>query len=179
VSAVAGNTTVTLDWTPPVDQGGAPVVRYRMTNVEFGWSVDTDYEAQHPYTLSGLTNGVAVSFTVAAVNAIGEAGPASAATAQVTPVAPAAPGAPTGLSGAASDSSAVLSWTAPTSIGGAAITGYRVTPYIDDVAQQAITTPTAATSYRVVASRTASPTRSRWRRSTPRALARIRASRAR
>jgi hypothetical protein len=147
--ATAGDGAVTLDWDAPASDGGAPVLRYRMTNVEFGWSLDTDYEAQHPYTLSGLEQGVPVSFNIRAIGATGEVGAASANTAQVTPMAPSAPDAPTGLTGTSGNNRVSLSWTAPVFNGGSSITSYQITPYIAGVAQTAINTGTSGTSYSV------------------------------
>ena len=63
--------------------------------------------------------------------------------------APSPPGAPTGVTGTAGNASANLSWTAPASNGGSAITSYRITPYIGAAAQTPVVTPTAATSYTV------------------------------
>ena len=40
------------------------------------------------------------------------------------------PGAPSGVTGSPRDRGAALSWTAPASNGGSAISGYRITPYI-------------------------------------------------
>ena len=59
------------------------------------------------------------------------------------------PGAPTGVAGIAGDSSAALSWTAPSSNGGSPITGYRVTPYIGANAQTPILTGSTSTMYTV------------------------------
>ena len=83
-------------------------------------------------TVDALTNGTAYTFTVTATNAVGT-GPASAATVAVTPDgAPAvAPDAPTDASAAAGDSQANITWTAPGSDGGAAITSYQVQALVD------------------------------------------------
>ena len=62
------------------------------------------------------------------------------------PPAPSVPGAPTGVSAAAGDASATVTWTAPASNGGANITNYEVTPYIGASAQAAVYTGSAATS---------------------------------
>jgi hypothetical protein len=89
-------------------------------------------------TLTGLTNGTTYTFTVSASNANG-AGPASAPSNAVTPSAPSAPGAPTGVTATAGNTSAAVSWTAPTNTGGSAITSYKVTPYIGSTAQTPMT----------------------------------------
>jgi hypothetical protein len=48
---------------------------------------------------------------------------------------PTAPGAPTGVTATAGNTSVTVSWTAPASNGGSAITSYTVTPYIGSTAQ--------------------------------------------
>jgi predicted phage tail protein len=152
VTGTAGNAQVGLGWTAPASDGGSPVTGYRITPY-IGAAAQTPVTtgtAATSHTVTGLTNGTAYTFTVAAINAVGT-GPDSAASAPVTPSAPApsAPGAPTGVTGIPGDGEVALSWVAPASDGGAAITGYRLTPYIAAVAQTPVTTPTAATTYTV------------------------------
>ena len=57
----------------------------------------------------------------------------------VTSSQPTAPGAPTGVTATAGNGSANVSWTAPSSNGGSAITSYTVTPYIGSTAQAPVT----------------------------------------
>ena len=66
--------------------------------------------------VTGLTNGTAYTFTVAATNSAGT-GTASAASSAVTPMA--APSAPTDVVATAGNASASLTWVAPASDGGA------------------------------------------------------------
>jgi hypothetical protein len=68
------------------------------------------------------------------------------ATATVATVAAAAtaPGAPAAVNASAGTASATVTWSAPASDGGSAITGYLVTPYVGVVAQTPITTANVA-----------------------------------
>jgi hypothetical protein len=74
-------------------------------------------------TVTGLTNGTAYTFTVVAHNTQGDS-PASSASSAITPAT--TPTAPQGVHATAGDGSVTVSWTAPTSSGGAPITSYRV-----------------------------------------------------
>ena len=124
VSAVAGNASATVSWTAPASNGGSVITGYTVTpSVGMPITVGNVTNA----TLSGLTNGTALTFTVKAINAIGNSSVSSSSSA-ITPAA--VPGAPTGVSAVAGDASATVYWNAPASNGGSAITGYTVTPSV-------------------------------------------------
>src|SRR5437588_208756 len=131
LSATAGNGRVTLSWSPPASDGGAAIIGY---DVYMGTSSRGESESPvsgglitgTSYTVSGLANGTTYYFTADAVNRANLHSTASAET-SATPAAPVtAPGAPRGLTATAGDAQVSLSWQAPGSDGGAAITGYRV-----------------------------------------------------
>jgi hypothetical protein len=82
-TATAGNAQATVTFTAPGSQGGGPITGYRATSTPGGI---TATGAASPITVTGLTNGTAYTFTVAAQNA-GGFGPESAASNSVTPVA--------------------------------------------------------------------------------------------
>jgi hypothetical protein len=145
VGGTSGDTQVTLSWTAPASDGGSAITGYVVTPSIGG-------VAQAPVTfasvattefVTGLTNGTAYTFTVAAINGVGT-GPASTPSAAVTPAT--TPGAPSGVGGTSGDTQVTLSWTAPASDGGSAITGYVVTPSIGGVAQAPVTFASVATT---------------------------------
>jgi titin len=148
VSGVAGNTVVALSWTAPASDGGSAVTGYVVTPSIGGVAqIPVAFSsAATTQTVTGLTNGTAYTFAVAALNGVGT-GPNSAPSAAVTPATEA--GAPSGVSGVAGNTVVALSWTAPASDGGSAVTGYVVTPSIGGVAQTPVTFTSGATTQNV------------------------------
>ncbi len=137
-TATAGNASATVTWTAPTNDGGSAITGYEITPF-IGTTAQTPIDVGNVTTddVTGLTNGTAYTFTVAATNTVGT-GDASAASNAVTPEAPTAPGAPTIGTATAGNASATVTWTAPTNDGGSAITGYEITPFIGTTAQTPI-----------------------------------------
>ncbi len=126
VSATAGNGQASVSWTAPASDGGSEITGYTVTSTPGGLTATT--KGKTTDKVKGLTNGTAYTFTVTATNAAGDS-LASGASAAVTPSKgpTTVPGSPTGVSATAGDTQVTVSWTAPASDGGSAITGYTVT----------------------------------------------------
>ena len=130
-SGTSGNTQVSLSWSAPASNGGSAITGYQVqvsTSAAGSYSNATGCTANATSTgttctATGLTNGTAYYFKIAAINAAGT-GTASSASSGVTPyTVPGTPAAPTGTS---ANASVALSWSAPASNGGSAVTGYQV-----------------------------------------------------
>lgn len=80
-SATAGDTQASVTFSAPIFTGGAAITGYTATSNPGGF---TGTSASSPLTVTGLTNGVAYTFTVTATNSVGT-GAASAATSSTTP----------------------------------------------------------------------------------------------
>jgi len=140
VTATAGNAQATVSWTPAPD--GQTITSFTVHNSFASNGIlvpDVIVTAPAGTTVvptsvvvTGLTNGVTYQFEVAATDSVGT-GPFSAPSNSVTPFAPTVPTAPTNVSATAGDASAQVAWTASTSNGGSAITGYTVTARINGV----------------------------------------------
>ena len=103
---------------------GSTITKYTVTS-SGGQTCTTPNGSATTCTVTGLTNGTAYTFTVTATNGLGT-GPASTPSAPATPST--IPGAPTGVVATSfANAQSVVSWTAPASNGGAAITNYTVT----------------------------------------------------
>lgn len=119
VSATLASQSTQVSWTAPVSNGGATITLYTVTGSPSGSCTTSTTSC----TITGLTNGTSYSFTVTATNAAGT-GPASAP-ATVTPAA--VPSAPQDVTAIPGNSQATISWLAPATDNGAAITSYTVT----------------------------------------------------
>jgi fibronectin type 3 domain-containing protein len=127
--ASAGNASVVLSWTVPNSDGGSPITGYNVyrgtaPGGEGGTPVATNV-ASSSFTDTGLANGTTYYYKVAAVNAAGTSPQSGEASATPQPAAT-APSAPQSLTAVGSNGAVQLSWTAPASNGGAAVTGYNV-----------------------------------------------------
>jgi titin len=126
VAGTSGNAQVALTWSAPVTTGGAVVTDYEIQYSSNGttWTTFSDsVSTTASVTVTGLTNGTAYTFRVAAVNGAGT-GTYSTASSSVTPFT--TPGTPTSVTPTRGNGQVSLSWTAPVSNGGSAIIQYRV-----------------------------------------------------
>ena len=89
VSGAPRDSAVALTWTAPVLDGGSAITSYRIVPYigNTAQTAVTTPSAATGFTVTGLHNGTAYTFTVAANNAVGT-GPASDPSAPVTPAVP-------------------------------------------------------------------------------------------
>ena len=126
-TAVAGNTTATVTFAAPANNGGA-ITGYTVISSPGGGVDSNSGSTGLTHVITGLTNGVPYTFTVLATNAAGTSS-ASPASAAVTPMVPALPGAPTSVvATAGAGGTATVTFAAPAS-NGSPITGYIVNSF--------------------------------------------------
>jgi len=137
VRMTPGNTTVTVRWHPPVNTGGRPITAYEvipyLNNLALGINVFNSTATSQ--VIFGLKNGRSYTFKVAAKNSVGWSR-LSARSDFVTVGVPLPPGAVTAVTG---KGRATVSWHAPPSNNGSAVSSYRVTPLLDGAVQAART----------------------------------------
>ncbi len=95
-------------------------------------------------SVTGLAAASTYHFRVVASNAAGTSDGVDQTFA--TPASATTPSAPTGVIATAASKQALVSWTAPSSNGGSAITSYAVTPYVGASAQTPVEVAASATS---------------------------------
>ena len=135
VGATPGDQSATVTWTAPTDDGGTAITGYDVSVYDaLGALIDglggTAGPTDSSFEVTGLDNGTAYQFAVAAVNTAGTS-PLSTLTGPVTPVS--VPGAPTDVTAIPVDVQTAgitngvvtVSWTAPDN-NGSNITGYTV-----------------------------------------------------
>ena len=149
-TATAGIRSATVDWTAPSDEG--PAINGYVLTPYIGATAQTAIDLGNVLTdnVTGLTNGATYTFTVAATNVEGT-GAASPASNSVT--LPTVPGAPTVIGVTAGKGSVKVTWKAPSSDGGSAITHYVIKPSsgspvtVGDVTSDTVTRLTNGTAY--------------------------------
>ena len=117
------NSTATVTWDPPADDGGVPISEYLISSLPptLNYSVSSSTRS---VLATGLAKGVEYRFWVTAISNSGT-GPPSAPSNAVTAFTP--PGAPTGAVATPLVESAEVNWTAPADEGDAPIDSYTVT----------------------------------------------------
>ena len=124
VATVAGDASVEVTWSAPVDTGGAPLTTYTATAAPGGETCTTSSTG---CTIGDLSNGTTYDISVTASN---EAGLTSSPSAPVTATPQSLlPGAVVDLKvryrGTYGVRTAIFTWSQPVSIGASEISGYR------------------------------------------------------
>ena len=123
VSASSGDSSATVKWTAPADDGGSSLTGYIITVRPGETIVTVDSARSTSEVVGSLTNGLSYTFTVKAVNAAGNSAE-SDTTRSVTPLG--IPDAPTSVTASAGNTNALINWDAPSGDGGSSVTGYTI-----------------------------------------------------
>jgi YVTN family beta-propeller protein len=120
IAASAGNAQATVTFTAAASNGSA-IISYTATSAPEGRTATGN---SSPLTVTGLTNDMVYAFTVHATNAVGS-GPESTVSNSVVPRT--VPGAPRSVIASPGNQEATITFLAPLSDNGAAITSYTAT----------------------------------------------------
>ncbi len=135
LSAVSGDSQVSLSWNPVAGASGYNVYKSNVSGV-YEMNTASVTSSVYSYDVTGLTNGTTYYFVVRAINVSVVSEPsnemsATPATEAVPPIVlpaiPVAPAVPTGVAAVAGNGNATISFTVPADDGGSAITSYVVT----------------------------------------------------
>jgi len=125
LEAYAGNCYVNLTWSPPADDGGAPITEYRiyrstsLGNEQFLAVVSSEITW---YNDTLVANGITYYYYVTAVNEVGESNPSN----EVNVTVPSVPTPPQDVQASAGDEYVYLQWSPPADDGGIPVTAYRI-----------------------------------------------------
>jgi len=122
--ARAGNRYVVLTWEAPADDGGSPIIGYKIYRGTSSGNVVllTTVENETTYNDTGLTNGQRYYYRVSAVNGFGE----GELSVEVNATPKTVPSAPRSLVARGGDGYVVLTWEGPVNDGGSPIIGYKI-----------------------------------------------------
>jgi hypothetical protein len=130
---------VRITWVSPLHNGGAAIDRYAVQRAAAAtgpWNtVASPSSTSFAWKNSGLVNGTRYYYRVRAHNSAGLGTP-SAVVSAVPRTVPSAPLSPAAVS---EDGSAMVSWSAPSSNGGATINSYRLQFSLDDTTWSSVT----------------------------------------
>jgi hypothetical protein len=126
IIATAGDSSATINWIAPLNNGGSPITGYTAISSPQGLTCTTT--GAITCNITGLTNGTSYTFSVTATNQAGFTSPASSPSNEVTPnpilTVPSAPFIGIATAGY---KTATVNWSAPSSDGGSRILGYTAT----------------------------------------------------
>ena len=143
VTATPGDGSVTLNWSAPPSNGssitgytvavknGNHFIGQTVSSSTFSYTYSSSIYDDISNTYIQFTNGTPRTFAVTAINSIGNG---FQTLVQTTVGGTTAPDAPTSVQTTSTTQQITVSWTAPTSNGGTAITGYNIYSSADDYA---------------------------------------------
>jgi len=149
LQASAGNGQVSLTWSASASNGGSAITNYKIYRgtTSGGETLLTTVNNELTYIDASVTNGLKYYYQVGAVNSNGESPKSNEV--NVTPImgATMVPSAPQNLLVTPGNGQVSLSWSAPISDGGSAITNYKIYRGTTSGAETLLTTVGNVSSY--------------------------------
>ena len=108
VTVVAAGGQAVVSWTPPISNGGSPIISYSVSTGGHSCSYTVSSPETDTCTITGLTNGSSYTFSVTATNGVGTGSASTGGPATVLFPAPVLTSAVAGMH------QITLTWTAPT-----------------------------------------------------------------